>query len=89
MPMHLELQQNFPNPFNPSTTIRFAVASFGPVRLEIFDVSGKRVQRLIDGNRAPGWYTFTWSASSLPSGIYFCRLSTAATAETRRLLLLK
>jgi hypothetical protein len=89
------LLQNTPNPFNPVTTIRFSVPEGGAsTRLEIFDVSGRRVKTLVDGYRAAGPHSITWRGDDsdgrkLPSGVYFYRLIAAGATETRKMLLLK
>jgi hypothetical protein len=78
-----------PNPFNPSTTIEYDVARAGKVSLEIFDVAGRRVATLIDGeNRPVGRYSLTYHATGA-SGVYFARLRTAGGEVTRKIVLLK
>ncbi|MGE5313894.1 MAG: family 10 glycosylhydrolase [Acidobacteriota bacterium] len=89
------LGQNFPNPFNPSTTVSFALKSAAAVRLSVFDVLGRECAVLIDGMRPAGMQTVEWNAGAMPSGVYFCRLQVsapgagAAFAETKKLLLQK
>lgn len=74
---------NFPNPANPATTIRFTLAADAPVRLEIFDTRGRRVAVLVDEARRAGLHTIDWrgldaGGDALPSGIYFLRLDNGA-----------
>lgn len=88
------LDPNFPNPFNPSTSIRFEVASPGPVTLRVYDVAGRLVRTLVDRSLPAGRHEARWdgtNADGLPaaSGVYFCRLETTASAGTRRMVLLR
>lgn len=83
------LEQNFPNPFNPRTTIAFTLAHEGYVHLEVFDVQGKRVATLIDGVRSAGRNTVSFEASALSSGIYFYRLNAGAVVDQKKMVLLK
>ncbi len=88
------LQQNHPNPFNPSTTIAYGVAEAGRVRLAIYDVSGRLVRTLVNTRLPAGRYTETWDGRDatghrVASGIYFYRLQAAQQARTRKAVLLK
>ena len=83
------LHQNSPNPFNPSTEIRYRIAGTLKVTLRIFDVSGKEIESLVDQVQSPGQYTVTFHANDLPSGIYFYRLDAGSFAETKKLILLQ
>jgi hypothetical protein len=85
----LLLSPNRPNPFKPRTEIEFYVPARGHVKLEVFDVQGRRVATLIDEVREAGRHTTTWNADSMSSGIYFCRLEAAGFAEARKMLLLR
>ena len=95
LPRATVLHQNAPNPFNPTTTIRFDLARPGPVKLEIFDVSGRRVRTLVDGPLQPGWnHRVTWNGlddngTRVASGIYLYRLRTADRSSTRKMIVLK
>lgn len=75
-PITFALNQNYPNPFNPSTKISFEIPIDGIVSLKIFDVSGKEVMTLIDGFKTADYYTVSFDARSLPSGVYFAKLVT-------------
>jgi hypothetical protein len=88
-PSSYALDQSYPNPFNPATTIHYAVPSAGPVTLRVFDVTGREVATLDEGMRQPGRYAVTWDASNLAGGVYFYRLSAAGFMETRSMVLLK
>jgi hypothetical protein len=97
-PITFSLNQNFPNPFNPSTTIRFSLPGNGApvaVTLEVFDVLGRPVATLLRGDVAPGNHEELFNAEGLPSGVYMYRLSAQLPngkgrfQKTRRMLLLK
>jgi len=74
LPENFALFQNYPNPFNPSTTINYSIPESGYVTLKIYDLLGKEIITLADGYQESGFYTKTFNASSLSSGIYFYRL---------------
>ena len=88
-PALLTLAPNWPNPFNPSTRLRFGLPQAGWVRLSIHDVRGREVARLWDGPREAGWLELDWQPRGLASGIYFARLSSGRTQLARKLVLLK
>ncbi len=83
------LEQNHPNPFNPSTTITFQLPARQHVRLEVFSVLGARVALIIDGVQEVGTHTLLFNAAELPGGVYICRLSAGTQTLTRRMTLLK
>jgi hypothetical protein len=90
------LDQNEPNPFNPTTTIRFRIDEPGHVRLTIFSPNGARVRTLVDGTSAPraGGHEVVWdgrddSGRLVASGVYFYRLEAAGAVETHKMTLLK
>jgi hypothetical protein len=91
----LGLAQNFPNPFNPATTIRYGLSSRQEVRLDVFDVSGRRVRTLVGGKtREAGLHAVVFdgrddAGRSLASGTYFYRLQADARTATRRMILIK
>jgi photosystem II stability/assembly factor-like uncharacterized protein len=80
---------SFPNPFNSSTTIRFNVTSGSHIQLKIYDIWGRELKTLFDGNLDCGDQYFTWNASEAPSGIYFVRLSSDNHFETTKIILMK
>jgi len=84
-----ELKQNFPNPFNPTTTIQFSVPVSGQVRLTLFDVIGKERATLIDQSMVAGSYQYHLNASTLPSGVYYYRLQSADAVLVKKLLVVK
>jgi photosystem II stability/assembly factor-like uncharacterized protein len=83
------LQPNYPNPFNPSTSIRFSVRDRGHVSLEIYDAIGAKVATLVDGQREPGAYVAVWNAAKVSSGIYVCRLTAGNEEACLRLLCIR
>lgn len=89
LPTEFRLEQNYPNPFNPSTTIQFAVPQASDVKVQVFDIIGRRVATLVDQAYEAGVYTVTFDASDLASGVYVYRIQAGDFAETRKLMLLK
>jgi hypothetical protein len=89
LPERFSLDQNFPNPFNPSTEIRFALPVGGTVQLTIFNLAGQQVERLVDGHYAAGFHRLSWEASGHPSGVYIYQLRTDSFVATRKMLLTK
>ena len=85
----VDLEQNYPNPFTPATTIPYSVTRPAFVTLTVYDVLGRAVATLVDGFKAPGRYTVRFDAGSLPGGVYIYRLETDRASRTRSLLLLK
>ena len=88
------LHPNFPNPFNPSTRIRYDVPSAGFVRLRIFDPSGRLVRALASHNESPGTKIVEWNGrdengAPVASGVYFCRLDEPGFTETRKMVILR
>ena len=79
----------FPNPFNPTTELRFDLPRAARVSLQVFDIVGREVATLIDGVRPSGRHTVTFDATTLPSGLYFARIQSAANTQTQKLILLK
>jgi hypothetical protein len=78
-----------PNPFNPATTIEYRVAEAGPVRLSIYDVGGRLVETLVDGeHREPNLYRIRYTATGA-SGVYFARLDAGGEVITRKLVVVK
>jgi hypothetical protein len=83
------LMQNFPNPFNPSTTIRYAMPERARVTLTVFNALGEQVAVLQDGEQGPGYHEVQFNAGASPSGVYFCRMQSAGFVQTTKLLLTK
>jgi hypothetical protein len=89
------LLPNYPNPFNPSTTIRLHLESASHVRLLVVGLAGEIVSVLAEGVLSPGLHQYAWNAAGRPSGVYFCRMESVttvgqnSTTRTRRMLLLR
>jgi hypothetical protein len=88
-PVRFALEGNYPNPFNPATTIRFALPRAGPARLAVYDVLGREVARLVDGPLADGWHAVTWQAGGAGSGVYYYCLEAGTFRQTRAMMLVK
>lgn len=94
LPEGFSLNQNYPNPFNPTTNISFVLPQAEEVRLEIFNVRGQRVARLLDQTMSAGEHTIEWNGttdggSHVASGVYFYRISAGEYTDTRKMTLLK
>ncbi|WP_158278594.1 T9SS type A sorting domain-containing protein [Rhodohalobacter mucosus] len=86
----VELEQNYPNPFNPSTNIRFALTQQQEVSLKVYDMAGRLVATLLNGELlGAGPYSVTFDAQSMASGIYFYRIITPREVVTRKMTLMK
>ncbi len=83
------LRQNFPNPFNPATTIPYEISRREKVSLTIYNLLGEIVATLVDGMQEPGSHTAVWNASEKPSGVYFYRIVTGDRSEMRRMILVR
>ncbi len=89
IPETIDIFQNFPNPFNSSTTINFQISKRDFVSLRIFDILGKEISSLIDGIKEPGRYSVTFSAKSISSGIYYYTLKTGGFLKTKKLVYIR
>jgi photosystem II stability/assembly factor-like uncharacterized protein len=88
-PSAFSLSQNYPNPFNPVTNIEFDIPKYNNVRLEIFDMSGKKVEELVNQNLNAGHYQVQWDASKYSSGAYISKLTTPDFSATAKMMLIK
>lgn len=89
IPEKYNLYQNFPNPFNPSTTISFDIPKAETVKLVIYDMLGKEITQLVNGVLQPGKYEINWNAAVLPSGAYFYKLQAGNFTSIKKLVLSK
>ena len=94
IPLITELNQNFPNPFNPSTNISFAVASESYVRIDIYNIRGQRIATLLDEEMPTGYHNIIWHGiddndRKVSSGVYFFRMIADDFVSVRRMILLK
>ena len=94
LPLIDAVAQNFPNPFNADTHIRWKIGESGPVTLKVYSVSAQMVRTLIDGSQQAGSYSVWWdgrddSGLSVGTGIYMYRLERAGSAITKKMILLR
>ncbi len=94
LPRAFSLSQNYPNPFNPSTSIQYVIPKTGPIKLSVFDMTGRQVAVLAEGTKVAGIYTTEWDGKTTngiqaASGIYFCRLDASGFSGTRKMVMLK
>lgn len=89
VPSEFALEQNFPNPFNPSTTITFTVPSSGRVSLEVYNILGRKVETLLDEQVESGLHSVVWSAENAPSAMYFYKLSYSGGSILRKMAIVK
>ncbi|MBM2841672.1 MAG: hypothetical protein HW412_2200, partial [Bacteroidetes bacterium] len=89
LPASTSLLQNYPNPFNPSTTITFALAQPGQTTLRVFDVLGREMATLVNEMKKAGTHQVQFDASSLPSGVYFYKLTTKDVSSISKMMLLR
>jgi hypothetical protein len=83
------LKQNFPNPFNPSTKIKYSIPQSSQVSLKIFNTIGEEIATLCNEEKPAGTYELIWNAANLPSGVYFYQLIASEFVQTRKMIFLK
>lgn len=86
---HFRLEQNFPNPFNPTTTLRYSLERTAHVRLTLYDELGKEITRIVDGEKHQGVHEVVLRTQNFSTGTYFYRLESEGKSDTRRLVVLK
>ncbi len=89
LPTEFSLSQNYPNPFNPATVISFQLPVSSHVTLKVFDVNGREVAMLVDGDIEAGKHTVTFAPRSANSGLYFIKLTAGKFSQTRKAVLMK
>jgi hypothetical protein len=89
IPLKYSLYQNFPNPFNATTSIYFDVSQTASVKIVVYDAAGKKIQTLVDGTYPAGNFHYTFDGSGFPSGVYFYSLYINGDKETKRMILIK
>lgn len=89
IPTQFSLKQNFPNPFNPVTTIKFDIIKSENIKIVVLDALGREIETLVNEQLSPGSYQTTWDASKYSSGIYFYRLHAGDFIETKKMILIK
>jgi hypothetical protein len=90
----LVLHRNYPNPFNPQTSLSYSLPKTARTRLAIYNSAGEQVAILVDRDQSPGRYTVRWDGrdglgKSVASGIYFCRLEAGAESRVQKLVLVR
>jgi len=89
LPSSFKLGRNYPNPFNPTTTFNYDIAKASVVKLEVFDVLGRKVAELVNGRKSPGSYSVRFDAGNLSSGLYIYRLQAGGSVFTQKMTLIK
>ncbi len=89
LPLGFSLSQNFPNPFNPSTTITYALPVNSNVSLSVYDINGREVMNLLNAQKPAGNHSIVFDGSTLSSGVYFYKLQTSRYIETKKMMLIK
>jgi hypothetical protein len=89
MPTAFALEQNYPNPFNPTTSMQYSVSSKQFVTIKVFDMLGREVAVLVNGEKEPGTYTAEFSSAGFASGTYIYRMQAGAFVQTKKMILLK
>ena len=84
-----KLEQNYPNPFNPTTTIGFGIPEKGNVRLSILNILGEEIRVLLNEEKVSGYHSVDFSASELPSGVYFYQLKVGNSIDTKKMILIR
>jgi flagellar hook assembly protein FlgD len=94
LPTEYVLAQSYPNPFNATTVIEFAIPEAALVRLDVYNVLGRRVKTLVQGTQPAGFYRTVWDGRDeaghpVPTGLYLYRLTASDWIQTRRMMLIK
>ena len=83
------LYNAYPNPFNPITTLRYAMPKMGYISINIYDLSGRKIENMFNGIQQPGNHTIIWDSSEYTSGIYFAKMTAGQYINTQKLMLIK
>ena len=89
MPIRYTLSNAYPNPFNPTTNIRFSIPNDAKVLLEVYDLNGRKINTLIDSYIKTGYHSVTWNATNHSSGIYFVKMMSGEYINTQKIMLVK
>jgi len=89
IPESNSLSQNFPNPFNPTTTIYYGIQEPGNVTVKIFNTLGQEIVTLVNERKEVGYHYVEWNAANLPSGVYFYKIQSGHFAESKKMMLTK
>ncbi|MCK4297054.1 MAG: T9SS type A sorting domain-containing protein, partial [Candidatus Marinimicrobia bacterium] len=83
------LFHNYPNPFNPTTTIRYSLPNSGLVSIDVYNLVGQRVETLVNEKKSAGSHKVVWDGKDSPSGIYFYRIQAGDFSQTKKMVLMK
>jgi hypothetical protein len=94
LPLHFSLDQNFPNPFNPLTSLRYAIPESAIVKIIVYDVLGNIIKNILNKEQSPGFKTVQWDATNnqgepVSAGLYICSIEAGDFRQTRKMILLK
>lgn len=89
IPKTYSLEQNYPNPFNTTTTIEFSLPISSLVSLSVYDILGRKVEKILNQHMDAGRYSIKWNARNVPTGIYFVRMVSSKFSQTRKVMMLK
>jgi len=89
IPKSFFVAHNYPNPFNVSTTIRYSLSSEADITIEIYDLMGRKIDVLFNGNQQAGEHSIIWNAAEVSSGVYFYNINAGDYNISKRCLLLK
>ena len=89
VPNTFNIAQNYPNPFNARTTIEYNLPLDTRVTLDIFDILGRKIETLVNGNQSSGAHAVVWNADKVASGLYFYRIQAGEMSEIKQMTLLK
>jgi len=89
LPTEFSLDRAYPNPFNPTTTLSFAIPVDSEVSISIYNLQGREVVSLIDANMDAGYHSVVWNANSHSSGVYFVKMIAGEYVNTQKLMLVK
>lgn len=85
----MQITSVYPNPFNPSTTIRYQLGSEMDLTAQVYNLQGQRVETLFEGRQGMGSHWLTWNATGVASGVYFIRLQSEEIVQVRKVLLVR
>lgn len=89
IPRQFSLEQNFPNPFNPTTAIRYALPVSGHIKITVHDLLGRETATLVDENQSAGWKEISWNAAKFSSGVYYYKIQSGHFVAIKKMIVLK
>ena len=89
MPNIYSIVNIYPNPFNPLTHIRYSLPKHTKVKIRVYNILGKQIERLVNNFQSPGYHSISWDGSSYSSGVYFIAMEAGDFREFRKILLIK